>query len=705
MNFPEEDGLYRLFYPRGVAVIGASSKEGKIGYKTFRNLLNSEYSGGKYPVNIKEEVVQGARAYRSVLDIPDVVDLAVIVVPASAVPGVLEDCGKKGVKFAIIITSGYSEIGKLKEERELVEIARRYGMRILGPNVFGIIYTPAGLNASFGPPLLKKGTTALITQSGALGVALMGKVVVEGLGLSAVVSVGNKADISDVDLLKFFEKDPNTRVIFIYMEGTKDGREFLKTAECVVKSKPIVIIKSGRSKKGAQAAASHTGSLAGSDRIFQAAFDQVGILRAKDIAQAFRWIRALSYMEPPEGDDAVIITNGGGIGVMATDASEEMGVNLFDDREYLDKLFRPHLPYFASTRNPVDITGQADEKIYHRCIEEAMREDKISSVIALYGQVAGTDERALAEGSKDVILRYNKRKPAVFAFVGGEEVEESIRILNDAGIPSYYYPEDAVDGLSALIRWGRSRRKPLRKLSPPHLPVDEIRNILQKVRDEGRIQLLEPEAKEIFRLMGIAVPEFKVVSTLRDAYRAAEEIGYPVAVKIVSEDIIHKSDVGGVKLNISGPNELKKAYEAVIANSTRAVPGARIRGALITKMAPRGVEVIVGGATDPAFGPVVMVGLGGIYVEVMKDVSFRVAPVTEEEAREMIDSLRSSPILYGARGDRPRDTEALSRVVMAISHFMDLFDEVAEMDINPLFVMGRGDGAVAVDGRITLKVR
>lgn len=678
---------------------------GKIGYKTFRNLLNSDYEGGKYPVNIREDVVQGVEAYRSVLDIPGVVDLAVVVVPAPAVAGVLEECGEKGVKFAIIITSGYSEIGKLKEERELVEIARRHGMRILGPNVFGIIYTPAGLNASFGPPLLKKGTTALITQSGALGVALMGKVVVEGLGLSAVVSVGNKADISDVDLLRFFEKDPNTRVIFIYMEGTREGRELLTTAERVVKTKPIVIIKSGRSARGAQAAASHTGSLAGSDRIFQAAFEQAGMLRAKDVAQAFRWIRALSYLDPPEGEGTVIITNGGGIGVMATDAAEEMGVKLFDDREYLDNLFRPHLPYFASTSNPVDITGQADEKNYHHCIDVAMGEERITSIVALYGQVAGTDERALAEGAREVILKHNRRKPAVFAFVGGEEVEESIRILNDAGIPAYYYPEDAVDGLSALLRWGRIKRRPLRRFHPPSFPRDEIEKIFQRVRAEGRIQLLEPEAKEVFRLMGLNVPPFRVASSLREAYRAASEIGYPVAVKVVSEDIVHKSDVGGVKLNVKNEAELKKAYEAVISNATRAMPQARIRGVLVTKMVPRGVEIIVGGATDPAFGPVVMVGLGGIYVEVLKDVSFRVAPVTTEEAREMLDSLRSSPILYGARGERPRDVASATEVTRVISHFMAEFSDVVEMDINPLFVMERGKGAVVVDGRITLRAR
>jgi len=441
-----------FFLPRSVAVIGASRKPGKIGHTIVRNLKEYGFSGKIYPINPHAEEIEGFRAYPSILDVPGPVDLAVIAVPARIVPAVMGEVGKKGVPCAAVISSGFKEVGNEELEREVISIAKKYGVRVLGPNIFGVVYTPAKLNATFGPTRVREGNIALISQSGALGIALMGWTQEKEIGLSAIVSVGNKADVAEEDLLPFFAEDPNTRVVVVYMEGVKNGRAFMRAVRAF--PKPIVVVKSGRSKRGMQAAASHTGSLAGSDRVYDGVFKQVGILRADTVDDAFVFANALSRMEPPQGDEFVIITNGGGIGVLATDWCEKRGIKLYSGADLV--AFKHVMPPFGSWKNPVDITGMADETMYTDALHVALETKQIAGIILLYCQTAVCSAKRLAEG---IVSAYDGSKPLTVGMVGGTEVTEAIRYLNEHGIPAYDSPERAVDAMYALSFWARAKKK------------------------------------------------------------------------------------------------------------------------------------------------------------------------------------------------------------------------------------------------------
>ena len=445
-----------FFRPEGVAVIGASRNPRKIGHQVLRNIVEGGYGGKVYPVNPKGGEILGLPVYKSVLDVPGSVDLAVVAVPAPVVPSVVRECGEKGVKGVAVISSGFGEVGNRELEEELVRTVKEYGMRLLGPNIFGVVYTPARLNASFGPPEVVPGKIALVSQSGALGIALMGWTQTEDIGLSAVVSVGNKADVSDEDLLDFFSADGNTEVVVIYMEGVKDGRAFLEAVRRC--PKPVVVIKAGRSERGAQAVSSHTGSLAGADLVYDGAFRQVGVIRAGDVRDAFVLARALSELPVPEGDGTVIITNGGGMGVLATDAAEDEGLPLYSGPELV--AFRSAMPPFGSYKNPVDITGMADPTMYLRALEVAQESRGVHSVILLYCETAVCDPLELAEGLKK---EYRREKPLTVAMVGGSRTAEAIHRLNRAGIPAYTSPAEAVRAMKGLYLWKefRGKRAPL----------------------------------------------------------------------------------------------------------------------------------------------------------------------------------------------------------------------------------------------------
>ncbi len=452
------NGLKYLFYPRSVAIIGASRSPGKIGHEILRNIIGFGYDGKIFPVNPHADEILGYKAYPSIVDVPDEVDLAVISVPARIVPKVLEDCGRKGVKVVVIISSGFSEVGNVEAERKVVEIARKYGMRILGPNVFGVLYTPSKLNATFGPMKVRKGNIAFISQSGALGIALMGWTFLERIGLSAVVSVGNKADIEDADLLDFFVNDPNSKVILIYMEGLKNGRRFLEVAKRVSKVKPIIVLKAGRSERGALAAASHTGSLAGSDEVYSAAFRQAGVLRAKSIQEAFDWARTMVFQPPPINENVVVITNGGGAGVIAADACEEYELHLMDLPEDLANEFRKFMPPFGSVRNPIDLTGEATEEAYAGAVKVALEDPRIGAILVIYCHTAITDPGMVARAIVRSYIESRAPKPLVVSFIGGVECYEGLKLLNDVGVPAYPSPDRAASSLGAYYRWARYAR-------------------------------------------------------------------------------------------------------------------------------------------------------------------------------------------------------------------------------------------------------
>ncbi len=456
-----DEGVKALFNPRSIAVIGASRHPGKIGYTILRNILDYGYKGKVYPVNPKADEILGLKAYKSVLDIPDEVDMAIIVVPEKIVLKVAEEAGRKEVKVLVVITSGFSEVGNVEAEEKLVEIARKYNMRILGPNIFGIAYTPLNLNATFGPNELKPGPIAFISQSGALGIALMGWTIMEEIGVSAIVSMGNMADIDVVDVSEYLAEDPNTKVITIYLEGLKPGtgRRFVEEMKKITRKKPVIVIKAGRSKRGAAAAASHTGSLAGSDQVYSAAFKQAGVLRALTTEEMFDWARVFASQPLPEGEETIIITNGGGVGVLATDAAEENGVKLLDPSPELKEAFKKTMPWFGSPKNPVDLTGQAVVENYVEALKIAFESPEIHNIIVLYCQTAILDPRELAPAIIKVVREYNNKKPIVVGMVGGIETYEGMKILKKNNIPAYPSPEKAVVALSALIKYKRYLEK------------------------------------------------------------------------------------------------------------------------------------------------------------------------------------------------------------------------------------------------------
>jgi acetyltransferase len=694
--------LEKLFTPDSIAIIGASSTRGKIGYEILENLISYGYKGDIYPINLEKKEIMGLKAHTSVLNVEGNIDLAVIAIPAKAVPSVLEECGKKGVKVVVIISSGFSEAGNAQIEMELVETAKRYKMRILGPNVFGVVYTPRSLNATFGPQSIVPGTIAFVTQSGAIGIALMDKTRVENIGLSAVVSVGNKADIDDADLLEFLQDDPNTQVILLYIEGLKRGRKFLASAAETSLKKPIITIKSGRTKRGAKAAASHTGSLAGSDRIFSAAFNQSGILRADTMEQAFDWARMASLSPVPQGEKCLIITNGGGVGVLATDACEKEGVVLLDDYQYLEKTFGPLIPSFGSTKNPIDITGQSREDAYKTILRKALNEERVDAIIILYCEAAVVDTEKFAAYIIEEVQSAAVKKPIVVSLIGGEKGEQALKILNDHGIPSFEEPEEAVSALAAFYRWWRfTTNRHSTQEGNYMIDKEKIYTVMKKAREQGRIQLLEDEAKDILQACGLNLPAYRLTTSINEALDAAEEIGYPVVLKISSEDIIHKSDIGGVKVGIQNDRELRSAYKEILYRAKKGYPRATIRGILVNEMVEEGIEIIVGCSRDPQFGPIVMFGLGGIYVEVLKDVAFRVAPIDVHDALDMIDDIKSHPLLYGVRGEKMKDINSLAETISILSYLPHEIPEIVEIDLNPLIALE--DGCKVVDARMTLR--
>jgi acetyltransferase len=693
-----------MFNPRSVAVIGASRTEGKIGNTLIRNIVSYGYEGEVYPINPNPGEAYGKKFYPSVADVPGDIDLAVVAVPAPCVRDEVEKCGMKGIKHIVIVSSGFKEIGKRKEEMEVLAAARKYGSRILGPNVFGFFSRASDMNCTFGPAQVAKGNIAIITQSGALGIALIGKTIEERIGLSGIISLGNKSDISEVELIQHFDADPHTKVILLYLEGTKRGRDLMEVAKKVVRRKPIVCIKSGSSQKGARAAASHTGSLAGSDAIFDAAFRQCGILRASDLEEAFNWIRALATQPLPQGERTLIITNAGGMGVLATDACEKNDVTLLDDQPYLDKMFQGQIAPFGSTKNPVDMTGQARDADYERVMRIGLSDKKVvHSVLSLYCETVDADSPKLARTMDKVIRETNAGKPCLFSMIGGGPVKGALDFLNDAGHPAYYNPVDAVSALGALYRRWRFLNKPEEQLADFDCGLPAARKIIKTARAEGRVQLTAGEVSEIIALLGLRQPRQKVCRTVAECVETANGIGYPVVMKVVSKDIIHKTESGGVKLDIDDAQEVATAYEAIMTSCKQRYPDALIQGILVCEQVKGGVETIVGGSTDPAFGHVVMFGMGGIYVEVLKDVSFRVAPVTENEARAMVRGIRSAPIFYGARGEPPKDVDSAAAAIHKVGRLMDCLPDVLEMDLNPLIVLDSGKGCVVLDARITLK--
>jgi len=694
-----------LFKPRSIAVIGASHDENKIGYQILRNIRAGGYSGKVYPINPRGGEILGLPVYSSLAELDEEIDVACIVIPAKLVFDAVKDCAQHGVKFILIITSGFSEVGNIEDEKKIASYAREHGMRVLGPNIFGIYSAATSLDATFGSGKIMPGSVAIITQSGALGAAMIGKTAVENIGLSTMVSVGNKSDIDESDLLEYLMDDQGTKIILLYIEGVKKGERLVKTLKEATKRKPIIMIKAGRSKRGAMAAASHTGSLAGADEIFDDIMRQCGVLRAESLQEAFDWCKFLANTPPPSGENTVIITNGGGIGVMATDACEKYGVKLYDDIHTLREIFSWVTPGFGSTKNPIDLTGQATSGDYDSALDEALKSDGIKAVIALYCETALFDAENLPTMIERNYLKYKSEgKPLVFSVFGGDATENCITSLRKHNVPIFADIYAAVSCFGAMYSYYRNsgaRPERIRDVDVD-IDIDAIDHIVSQAIAEGRYFLLAPEAQNVMRAAGIAIPESYLARNLDEALRRAVEIGYPVVMKIVSRDILHKSDVGGVALDLENREEVIDAYQAIIRNSKARQPDAHIEGVEVSKMVESGMETIIGARRDRAFGPIVMFGLGGIYVEVMKDVSFRAFPLTRVEAMRMLKETRSYPLLLGTRGEERKDIDSVVKTIIKLGAVIQRCKDISDIEINPLVVYDHGKGVEAVDVRILI---
>jgi len=697
--------LEEFFHPKSVAVVGASTSPGKLGYAVLENLIDGGYIdvGTIYPINPKADEILGQKAYPSVLDVPGDIDLGVVVIPYKFVPAILEDCGKKKIPAVVIISAGFREAGMegLERELELVEIASKYGIRLIGPNCLGIIDTFTPLNASFSAGTPPQGPMAFMSQSGALGTAILDWAQAGRLGLSKFVSLGNKADVSEIELLESWAEDKDTNVILMYSEGLPNGQKFIEVAREVTKVKPVVAIKSGVTKSGSRAVSSHTGSLAGSEQAYQAAFQQAGVLRASDMASMFDMALALGYQPMLKNDRIAIITNAGGPGILATDALERSGMSLarleVDTIHELEKF----LPDAASAANPVDVLGDAKGDRYQFALDTVSKDPNVDGIMVVLTPQAMTE---IAETAKAVgELSKKIDKPVLACFMGEATVEEGIRILKEYDVPNYSFPERA-----SLAFSGMSQYRSITERTDPvyekfDVDIKATKKVIDGAKADGRFAIGDAEAWNILTAYGLKIPRSSLAKTADEAIELAAEIGYPVVLKIASPDILHKTDVGGVKVGLESADEVRDAFDLMIYRTERFLPEAQIWGCQVQEMAPAGgLEVLVGMNRDPQFGPLVTFGLGGIYVEVLKDVTFRVAPFTKLDAEAMLSEIRSKALLDGVRGKPAVDKEAIVDVLLRMGQLVQDFPEIAEFDINPLIVYPKEQGAIAIDMRLVL---
>ncbi len=692
--------LDRLFHPRAVAVIGASRDRRSVGGTILHNLLTFEFQGQVFPVNPRASVVHSLKCYPTVEDIPDPVDLAVIAVPKPHVLAAIESCGRKGVGAVVVITAGFKETGEAGQalEREVVRLVKHYGIRLVGPNCMGIInMDPAvRLQASFSANEPVPGPVAFSSQSGALGEAILALLRERGLGLSMFVSLGNKADVSGNDLLEYWEADPRTHVILMYLESFGNPQRFLEICQRVSKKKPIIAVKSGRTAAGARAAASHTGSLAGADNAVESLFAQSGVIRATSIEELFVYASAFASQPIPLGTSVAIVTNSGGPAILATDACIELGLQIPTLSATTQQRIRAVVAPEASVTNPVDMIATATAPQYEAAIRAAAADPSIDAIITIFTSLEMIDGPSVAEG----IVRGagGCDKPILVCFMGNVRSREAIDLMRDAGLAVYTFPEDAARALAAMVRYRYWLERPA-GVQATFADMDRagITALVAGVRADSRTQLTLAEAQHLFALAGLPVLPWRETRTPNEARAAAAALGFPVVAKVSSSVIVHKSDVGGVRVGIDSADEAAQAFDALMARARAHDPRATV---VVQRQATEGTEVILGATRDSTFGPLLMFGLGGIFVEVMKDVVFRIHPLSDRDAHDMIRAVKSFPLLDGARGRAKADLAALEAVILRLDALMAACPDIAELDINPLFA---GPAATAAaDARVAL---
>lgn len=700
--------LQAFFAPRSIAVIGASTNPEKLGYAVLDNLLNGGFlSDGRqvYPINPKADAILGLKAYPDVNQVTGDIDLAVIVIPYPRVPDALRTCGQKQIPGVIVISAGFREAGMegLEREQELLQIGQEYNIRLIGPNCLGVIDTITHMNASFSAGMPPKGPMDFMSQSGALGTAILDWAQAGRLGLSKFVSLGNKADVNEIDLLTAWADDPGSRVILSYIEGLPDGQEFIRVARQVSKQKPVVALKSGVTQAGSRAVSSHTGSLAGSEQAYEAAFRQAGVIRAHSLQDLFDFAIAFGYLPPLMGDRIAIVTNAGGPGILATDALERAGLALARFQPECIRELEKFLPDAASAANPVDVLGDARADRYRFALKQVVADPGVDGVLVILTPQAMTEIEATAAVIADVVQEVDI--PILACFMGEARIEAGTDVLDRSNIPNFAFPERAALVYKAMSLYRNYRSEPLPEFETIDVDRGTVRAVIDKVIRDGRVTIGDAEAREILVAYGLQIPASHLATTAEEAVDVAGEMGYPVVLKVASPDILHKTDVGGVKVGLQNSEAVRDAFDLITYRSQRYLPEARLWGCLVQKMVPPGLEVLIGMNRDPQFGPLVTFGLGGIYVEILKDVAFRVAPFSRREAEGMIEEIRANALLDGVRGQPPTDKAALIDALMRIAQMVIDFPEIVELDINPFMLYSDGQGGIAIDMRLILEVK
>jgi 4-hydroxybutyryl-CoA synthetase (ADP-forming) len=698
-----------FFSPESIAIIGASEKPG-VGKTIFYNIAK-HFKGKIYPVTPSNPTVGGLTAYKNVLDIPDSVDLAVVAAPSKFTPAVMEEVGKKVIKGAIIVSAGFKEVDETgaKLEREVGEIAKKYSIRVIGPNCLGIMSFSKDnvMNSTFLKVTPKYGNIALVSQSGAICAATVEDAEAQNIGFSKVISMGNKVDMDESDVLELLAEDEDTRVIVMYLEDIRNARRFMEIAKEITteKKKPIIVLKAGRTAEGAKAAASHTGALGGSDANYEAAFAQSGVIRVDTMGELFDLATAFSKQSLPDGG-VVIVSNAGGPAIISTDSCSRYGLKMADISSIKDEIAKV-IPSYGSPRNPVDIVGDADYLRFEKVLLLVLAHPNVGSVVTMCTPSATLNYDDLARVLVKMSQQHFPNKTILASLMGLAEGIENRRIMSEGGIPYYLYSEPAIRTLKSMYdfrKWVDSKASST-KPSTLQFTKDtaKVKSIFENVRKHERTNLLEEEGYEVLKAYGFPTPGSILCTTEQECIDAAKQVGYPLVMKIVSPDIIHKSDAGGVKVGVKTDDELRSAFRTITDNALKYKSDAKVKGVLVQEMVKSAKETILGASQDPTFGPVIMFGLGGIYVEVLKDVVFRVAPIDEQEAISMVESIKTIKLLKGIRGEKPSDLKAIADSLQRLSQLVVDFPQIKEFDINPLLVLEEGKGARVVDARIILR--
>jgi acetyltransferase len=701
-------GLERFFEPRSIAIVGASREPGKVGYELLAAMQKAGYPGVLYPVNPNASDIGGLRCYPSLKAIGAIPDLVVVAVAAKLVLPVIRECAEIGVQAVVIISSGFKETGPegARLEQEIVQTARAAGIRIIGPNCIGIMVPSRKINASFGGELPEPGNVGYFSQSGSLLAAFVDMARDFGMGFSKLVSIGNKADVDELTMIRALGEDPETQVIAGYLETISDGDAFIKQAERISRRKPILLLKAGFTEAGARAASSHTGRLAEAETAYECVFERAGVIRCESIKHQFYYAQAFAYEPCPAGPRVAVIANAGGAGIMATDAIEREELQLASFTEQTLRILEQseQMARAASIRNPIDLLGDALEDRYEFALRTVLDDPNVDSVLVLLSPHAMTACVATAEAIVRV-AREKPQKPVLACFLGASRVAEALRVLRDGRIPQYDCPENAVRTLKVMTRYNAWRNRPKRVVKLFNVNRRKVEQIIARHLRIGQMEVGEMETKEILEAYGFVTPAGGVASTPEQAASIANQIGYPVVLKVWSPDIIHKTEVGGVKTNVNNEQEVMDVFDLMMYRIPKKVPHAHILGISVEKMCNTGKEVILGMTRDPRFGPLMMFGMGGKLVEVLEDVAFYPAPLTAEEAKEMLVRTKTYNILKGTRGEEGVDIDAIAEALQRLSQLVTEFPQIKEMDINPFVVGKEGVTPIAVDAMMTLEKR